>query len=61
MQKNNLSPAEFPPGALQQPQPLIPLNMEPGHHMVPPLWLPNTIILQKTKEEGGVVQVAANY
>ena len=37
MQRYNLSPAEFPPGALQQQQPSIPLNTEPGHHTVPGL------------------------
>lgn len=61
MQRYNLSPAEFPPGALQQQHPSIPLNTEPGHHAVPRLGLPDTIVLQTWEEEGGGMQVAVDY
>lgn len=61
MQRYNLYPAEFPPGGLQEQQPSIPLNTGPGHHTARQLWLPNTIILQTQGEEGGGVQVAADY
>lgn len=61
MQRYNLFPAEFPPGALQQQQPCIPLNTASGHPAVLPLRFPNTMIPQTTEGEESVVQVAADY